>query len=56
MSPSDKQDARPRPATRPEHSEAYWQTMKYVIIGLGALMVVAIALAVVVVLRIVPWS
>jgi hypothetical protein len=56
MAQNETPDARPRPATRPEHSEAYWQAMKYVIIGLGALMVLALALAVIVILRIIPWS
>lgn len=41
---------------RREHSEAYWQAMKYVIIGLTALMVVALILAVMVLLRVIPWS
>ena len=56
MAPNETQNARPRPATRPEHSEAYWQTMKYVIIGLAALMILVLILAVIVVLRIIPWS
>ncbi len=56
MAENEKQTAQPRPATRPEHSEAYWQAMKYLIIGLGALMILAVALAVIVVLRIIPWS
>jgi hypothetical protein len=47
---------RPSPPTRPEHSEAYWQAIQYVILGLGALMVLALVLAVMVVLRVVPWS
>jgi len=42
--------------TRPEHSEAYWQTMKYVIIALTGLMIVALILALIVVLRLIPWS
>lgn len=50
-----KQELRPRPATRPEHSEAYWQTAKYLILGLGILMVLALVLAVVVALRLIPW-
>ena len=50
-----KQVTGSRPATRPEHSEAYWQTAKYLILGLGALMVLALVLAVVVALRIIPW-
>ncbi len=45
-----------RPPTRPEHSEAYWQAMKYVIIGLSGLMILALVLAVIVLLQIVPWS
>ncbi len=58
MSENEMKDARKtiRPTTRPEHSEAYWQTMKYVILGLGVLMVIALILAVVVILRIIPWS
>lgn len=48
--------SRPRPPTRPEHSEAYWQTAKYVIVGLAVLMVVALILAVVVLFQIVPWT
>ncbi len=58
MSENEMKDARKTisPPTRPEHSEAYWQTMKYVIIGLGMLMVIALILAVVVVLRIIPWN
>ncbi len=47
---------RARPPTRPEHSEAYWQAIKYVIVGLAALMTVALALAVIVLLRVIPWS
>ncbi len=39
------------PSARGEHSEAYWQAIKYVIIALTVLMGVALALAVVVVLR-----
>jgi hypothetical protein len=54
--PENTSGERPRPATRPEHSEAYWQTMKYVIIGLAVLMVIAIVFAVIVVLRVIPWS
>ncbi len=50
------QETRPRPVTRPEHSEAYWQTAKYIIIGLTVLMVGAIVLAIFVALRIIPWS
>lgn len=53
---SNSAPRRPPPPTRPEHSEAYWQTAKYVIIGLAALMVIALALAVIVLLGIVPWS
>ncbi len=49
-------DRRSRPPTRPGHSEAYWQTMKYAIIGLAILMVVALVLAVIVLLGVVPWS
>ena len=30
---------RVRPATRPEHSERYWSIMKYLILGLVALMI-----------------
>lgn len=48
--------AQPRPPTRPERSEAFWSTFLYIIVGLGLLMLVAIALAVIVALRIVPWS
>ncbi len=44
--------ARPRSA----HSEAYWQAMKYVIIGLAVLMALALVLAVIVVLRMIPWD
>ncbi len=49
-------NARPRPPTRPEHSEAYWQVMRYVIIGLVVLMTIALVLAVIVLLRVIPWS
>jgi hypothetical protein len=45
-----------RPPTRPEHSEAYWQTIKYVIIGLAALMIVAVILAIIVLLQVIPWN
>ncbi len=45
-----------RPPTRPEHSEAYWQTMKYAIIGLAILMVLALVLAVIVLVGVIPWS
>ena len=55
MAESDK-NLRPRPATRPEHSEAYWRTAKYVILGLAFLMGIAILLAVIVLFQIVPWS
>jgi len=41
---------------RPDHSEAYWAAMKYVIIGLTGLMILALILAVIVVLRLIPWS
>lgn len=47
--------SQPKP-TRPEHSEVYWQTTKYVIIALTGLMIVALILALVVVLRLVPWN
>lgn len=49
-------DRRPRTPTRPEHSDAYWQTMKYAIIGLAILMVVALVLAVIVLLGMIPWT
>ena len=51
-------NARPRPPTRPRsaHSEAYWQVMRYVIIGLVVLMTLALVLAVIVLLRVIPWS
>lgn len=52
---SDNSTRQPLP-TRPEHSEAYWSAIKYVILGLAALMVVALVLAVAVALRSVPWS
>jgi hypothetical protein len=42
---------KPNPPTRPEHSEAYWRIAKYVIIALTVLMGVALALAVIAVLR-----
>ena len=45
-------NARPRSA----HSEAYWQAMKYIIIGLAMLMALALVLAVIVLLRVIPWS
>jgi|GEM_PF-2886813 hypothetical protein len=41
---------------RPEHSEAYWTAIKYVILALTGLMIVALVLALVIVLRLVPWS
>jgi uncharacterized membrane protein YuzA (DUF378 family) len=41
---------------RPDHSETYWAAMKYVIIGLTGLMILALILAVIVVLRLIPWS
>ena len=44
--------ARPRSA----HSEAYWQAVKYVIIGLAVLMVLALALVVILLFRVIPWS
>jgi len=44
------------PVMPPEPPEAYWQAIKYVIIGLTVLMVLAVLAAVVVVLRLVPWS
>jgi hypothetical protein len=49
-------DKSPRPPTRPEHSEAYWNAMKYIILALTGLMVLALVLAVVVALRGLPWS
>ncbi len=45
-----------RPATRPEHSEVYWRTAKYLILGLVALLVIVLVLAVVILLRVAPWS
>ena len=45
-----------RRPTRPEHSETYWQAIKYVILGLAALMILALALAMMVLLRALPWS
>ncbi len=51
----DSAPRRPPPPTRPEHSEAYWQTAKYVILGLAVLMVVALILAIVVLLGVIPW-
>ncbi len=42
-----------QPATRPPHSEGYWQFMKYVIVGLAAVMVLLLALTIVVLLRLV---
>ena len=49
---------RPRPPTRPRsaHSEAYWLAMKYVIIGLAMLMILALLLAAIVLLGVIPWS
>ena len=55
MGENEIRDPRPNPPTRPEHSEAYWQAIKYVIIALGALMVIALVLAVIVLLRVIPW-
>ncbi len=39
-----------RPPTRPERSEAYWQTAQYAIVGVALLMVVVLVLAVIVLL------
>ncbi len=44
------------PPTRPEHSEAYWRTTKWIILALTALMFITIARAVAVVFRVVAWS
>jgi hypothetical protein len=44
------------PRSRSAHSEAYWAAMKYVIIALTGLMIVALILALIVVLRLIPWS
>ncbi|MCL4394719.1 MAG: hypothetical protein M1482_07935 [Chloroflexi bacterium] len=44
------------PHARRKHSEAYWQAMKYIIIGLAMLMALALVLAVIVLLRVIPWS
>lgn len=41
---------------RPEHSEVYWQAMKYAIIGLGTLMVIVLLLAIVILVRVIPWG
>ncbi|MEW5720836.1 MAG: hypothetical protein AB1817_19580 [Chloroflexota bacterium] len=41
---------------RPEHSEAYWAAMKYIIIALTGLMIVALILAVIVIFHFIPWS
>ncbi|MBI4786995.1 MAG: hypothetical protein HY782_08120 [Chloroflexi bacterium] len=46
-----KNSSRPHPPTRPEHSERYWAAAKYVILMLAALMFIALALAVIVLLR-----
>ncbi len=56
MAQAHPENRRPTPATHPEHSEAYWQTAKYLIIALAVLMVLAVVLAVIVALRVVPWS
>jgi hypothetical protein len=55
MGENQIRDPRPNPPTRPEHSEAYWQAIKWVIIALAVLMVIALALAVIVLLRVIPW-
>lgn len=44
------------PALPHNHSEAYWQVMKYLIVGLAVLMALAVLAAIVVVLRLIPWS
>ncbi len=52
---ADPNKPSPRPATRPEHSEAYWQSMKYLILGLGGLMIIALGLAIIIIFRVIPW-
>ena len=44
------------PRSHSAHSEAYWAAMKYVIIALTGLMIVALILAVVVLFRFIPWN
>ncbi len=45
-----------RSPTKPEHSETYWQAIKYAIIVLALLMVLALVFAVIVLLGVIPWS
>jgi hypothetical protein len=47
---------RSSPVTRPEHSEAYWQTIKCIILGLAGLMILALILAVIILFRMMLWS
>jgi hypothetical protein len=44
-------ERRPPVRDRSPHSEAYWQVMKYLILGLAALMILALALAVIILLK-----